>query len=71
MLHTAISAAFLPPKLLEGSEESGPQAPVQVRAPAPIFIIRPGGIVLSDIQQIVLTNLDYFYLWGPLHPNRK
>ena len=23
------------------------------------------GIVLSDIQQIVLTNLEYFYLWVP------
>ena len=25
----------------------------------------PGGIVLSDIQQIVLINLEYFYLWAP------
>ena len=29
------------------------------------MLYNPGGIVLSDIQQIALTNLEYFYIWVP------
>ena len=42
-------------KVASSSLNIGPQRAMQVSD------LQPGGIVLSNIQQIVLTKLDYFY----------